>query len=63
MNCINSITASYFTINDLYLFEDALQKLHPENHNIKAKIRQQLQYLRDKGFIDFVDNRGHYKKI
>ena len=63
MNCINSIDTVFFTINDLYLFEATLQKLHPENHNIRAKIRQQLQYLRDKGFIDFVDNKGRYKKI
>lgn len=63
MNCINSISAKSFTVNDIYLFEDILQKSHPNNHNIRAKIRQQLQYLRDKGFVDFVDNKGRYKKI
>jgi len=37
-----------------------LQAKHPENHNVKAKIRQQLQYLRDKGVIEFL-GRGHYR--
>ena len=43
-------------------FEDELKKKHPDNNFIKDKIRQQLQYLRDKGFIEFV-TPGHYKKI
>lgn len=29
---------------------------------LKKKIRQQLQLLRDRGFIEFIDNRGHYIK-
>ena len=32
------------------------------NFNVEAKVRQQLQFLRDKGFIDFIDNNGMYKK-
>jgi type II restriction enzyme len=31
-----------------------LQAKHPENHNVKAKVRQQLQFLRDKGVIEFL---------
>ncbi|EKC57958.1 Dam-replacing, partial [human gut metagenome] len=31
-------------------------------HNVEAKIRQQLQQLRDKGFIEFT-TRGHYRKL
>jgi predicted transcriptional regulator of viral defense system len=27
---------------------------------VKPKIRQQLQYLRDRGYLDFV-SRGHYR--
>ncbi len=33
-----------------------------ENSHVQDKIRQQLQYLRDKGFIRFI-SRGHYLKI
>ena len=33
-----------------------------DNHHVEAKIRQQLQYLRDRGFIAF-DAPGCYKKL
>ena len=32
------------------------------NHNIEAKIRQQIQILRDKKFIK-ITARGEYKKL
>ena len=62
LSCINSIQEETFSIFEMYQFEKVLSIKHPYNHNIKAKIRQQLQLLRDKGFIDFLD-RGIYKKI
>jgi hypothetical protein len=37
-----------------------LKAKHPSNHNVRAKIRQQLQFLRDKGVLDFV-GRGQYR--
>ena len=49
-----------FTLNDVYAFEDKLDKLHPENKHIKDKIRQQLQVLRDKGYVEFL-GRGVYQ--
>ncbi len=30
--------------------------MHSENKNIKPKIRQQLQFLRDKGYLEFLGN-------
>ena len=36
--------------------------LNPQNHNVEAKIRQQLQILRDLGFIEFL-GKGQYRKI
>lgn len=62
LTCINNIQSDKFTLQDMYLYVDELQKKHINNHNIKAKIRQQLQFLRDKGFIEFLE-RGYYKKI
>ena len=62
LNCINIIKTDEFYLNDVYEFADILQSKHPNNNNIKAKIRQQLQILRDKGFIIFLGN-GHYRKI
>lgn len=62
LNCVNKIKTDYFNINDMYLFENELYLKYPNNDNIRAKIRQQLQFLRDKGYIEFI-GRGQYKKI
>ncbi|MCR5698442.1 MAG: restriction endonuclease [Treponemataceae bacterium] len=62
LNCIERIPSKDFTLNQVYAFESELKQKHPDNNFIKDKLRQQLQYLRDKGFIEFV-TPGHYKKI
>ena len=61
MNCMNRIPKETFSLDDIYLFEQELQARHPQNHNIRPKIRQQLQVLRDKGFIEFLGD-GYYRK-
>lgn len=62
LQCVNAIPTNEFTLNEMYAFEQTLEIKHPQNNNIRAKIRQQLQLLRDKGFVEFLGN-GHYKKI
>lgn len=62
LKCVERITSESFTLNQVYEFADELQKKHPGNNFVKDKIRQQLQYLRDKGFIKFTA-RGNYRKI
>lgn len=62
LNCVNIIRTQDFTLREVYDFEKVLLLKHPENNNIQAKIRQQLQLLRDKGFIKFLGN-GRYQKI
>ena len=61
LNCINEIDGETFTLRDIYKYADFLQSRHGDNNNVEAKIRQQLQFLRDKGFIEFV-GRGVYRK-
>ncbi|MBI5374838.1 MAG: HNH endonuclease [Candidatus Schekmanbacteria bacterium] len=39
---------------------DIFRQFRPENKHVEAKIRQQLQYLRDEKLISFLDNSGHY---
>lgn len=63
LNCVNDIPDDIFSLKDIYVFEDALKNIHPQNNNVKEKIRQQLQLLRDREIIEFIDNRGHYRKI
>ena len=60
MNCIDALDKKDFTLEDIYAFEYDLSQLHPNNKNIKPKIRQQLQFLRDKGYLEFVE-AGRYR--
>lgn len=60
MRCIEKLGKREFTLEDVYVFEKDLSALHPDNKHIKDKIRQQLQVLRDKGYLDFV-SRGYYR--
>ncbi|OGF19176.1 hypothetical protein A3G56_01155 [Candidatus Falkowbacteria bacterium RIFCSPLOWO2_12_FULL_45_10] len=60
--CLLLIKNDVFTAHDIYSFNEHLQKLYPNNKHINDKIRQQLQYLRDIGLIEFV-KKGVYKKL
>ena len=60
MKCVEAIGKRDFEIEDVYAFEQQLSRLYPENKNAKPKIRQQLQILRDRGYLDFV-SRGYYR--
>lgn len=60
MNCIEALNKKEFSLTEIYKFEDNLEKIHPKNKNIKAKIRQQLQFLRDKGYLKFIEP-GRYE--
>ena len=50
-----------FSLKQMYEYCAELKIKHPNNNHIKDKLRQQLQFLRDKGFIEFKGN-GVYKK-
>jgi len=58
--CIRRLDKEEFTLSEMYDFEDYLSGLYPRNRHVKDKIRQQLQYLRDEGIIEFV-GRGEYR--
>ena len=60
MNCVDEIQQETFTLKEMYVFENRLKQKYPNNNFIKDKIRQQLQFLRDKGYLEFV-NRGIYR--
>jgi type II restriction enzyme len=51
-----------FTLSDVYEYEKQLADLHPRNRNVRPKIRQQLQVLRDMGMIRFLGD-GSYERI
>lgn len=58
--CVEKIKKEEFSLDDVYAFEGHLKAKHPSNNTVKDKIRQQWQFLRDKGVIDFV-GRGRYR--
>jgi type II restriction enzyme len=60
MKCVETIGRPEFQLDDVYAFEGALSALFPNNRHVKQKIRQKLQVLRDKGYLDFVA-RGYYR--
>jgi hypothetical protein len=60
--CLEKIENDVFTLGEAYSYEIYLNSLHPNNKNVQAKIRQQLQYLRDIGLVEFV-KPGLYKKL
>lgn len=62
LNCVNNISSETFTLKEIYEYADVLRVKHSQNNNVEEKIRQQLQFLRDKGFIEFI-RRGVYRKV
>lgn len=60
MMCVDKLGRKDFSLNEVYAFESELSKKHPDNRHIKDKIRQQLQILRDKGYLKFTE-RGCYR--
>lgn len=60
--CAHSLSSQKFTLDDMNKFTPFLKKIYPDNHHIPDKVRQQLQYLRDLGLIEFLGN-GKYKKL
>lgn len=62
LSCVERIRGDSFSLSDLYSFEKELSAKHPENNNVRPKIRQQLQLLRDRAIIEFV-KPGVYRKL
>lgn len=57
-----ALPSGEFTNQDVYAQEETFRERYPQNLNIRAKIRQQLQVLRDLGFVEHV-GRGVWRKI
>ena len=60
LNVVKRINANEFDLTQVYAHHAALTEAHPGNRNVKAKIRQQLQILRDLGFVKFLGH-GRYR--
>jgi type II restriction enzyme len=62
LRVIRSLGMSEFSLDLLYGREREFSATYPRNHNVRAKIRQQLQVLRDLGYIEF-NGKGRYKLL
>jgi type II restriction enzyme len=51
LSAVRQLGKTMFSTSDAYIFTRELENLHPENRHVKDKIRQQLQVLRDRGFL------------
>ncbi len=60
---IRKLAKPRFSLRDLYELEPYLQSIHPHNRNVRPKIRQQLQVLRDLGLIEFTSPGNYAVKI
>jgi hypothetical protein len=60
--CLIKIPDNIFTLRQVYAFEKQLSLMHTNNRNVQEKIRQQLQYLRELGLVEFI-RPGVYRKL
>lgn len=59
LHVVHKLGRIEFTLQDVYRYAPELASKHPYNRNVLPKIRQQLQILRDFGFLTF-SGRGRY---
>jgi type II restriction enzyme len=50
------------TLQTVYNFREILQYLHPQNNHVDAKIRQQMQVLKNYNFVEFL-GAGVYRIV
>jgi type II restriction enzyme len=62
LNVVRGLGKEEFTLAEVYAFAPRLGRLHPQNRNVEPKIRQQLQRLRDLGFVEFL-GEGSYRTL
>lgn len=59
LNVVSQFRNRAFELSEVYAYEAHFSALHPDNHRIREKIRQQLQVLRDLNLLQFL-GQGTY---
>lgn len=62
LQVVRTIGKKEFSLQEVYDYGDDLRRLHPRNRHVDEKIRQQLQRLRNLGFLEFV-RPGSYRML
>lgn len=63
MKAVEAVGRPEFTLAEVYAQEGRLAALYPGNNNVRPKIRQQLQVLRNRGWLAFGERRGTYRRV
>lgn len=62
LSVLRDLHKSEFSLAEIYNREDLFFSVYPNNQNIRAKVRQQLQVLRDLGYLEFC-GAGTYRLL
>ena len=62
MRSVDDLRRDRFALSDVYASEARLSALYPDNRHVRPKIRQQLQVLREAGYLEFLGN-GQYRLL
>lgn len=62
LDAVRKIGKREITLREMYAFESAMHAAYPQNSHVRDKIRQQMQVLRDLGYVEFVE-RGEYRVL
>ncbi len=62
LGAIRRLGRQDFSLREIYAQEDSFRECYPNNLNIRPKLRQQLQVLRDLGYVEFLGG-GEYRLL
>jgi type II restriction enzyme len=62
LKTVRDLKSTEFSLKEVYEHESDFIARYPNNRNVRAKIRQQLQVLRDLGLLDFKGD-GSYRLL
>jgi type II restriction enzyme len=62
LSMLRGLRRSEFSLAEIYNQEHLFSSVYPKNRNIRAKVRQQLQVLRDLGYLEFC-GAGTYRLL
>lgn len=62
LSMLRSLERPEFSLAEIYSREQLFSSVYPNNQNIRAKVRQQLQVLRDLGYLEF-RGAGTYRML
>ena len=62
MGLVHKLGRSQFSLEELYKLESVAAQIFPKNANVRAKLQQQLQRLRDLGWLEF-EGKGRYRVL